>query len=282
MTTFCPRPRTARWFRGPRRTERTTRRNGIVVVGAPNRGGIQAARATVVDAVGRYSREAVREATLVVFARRRRALPHPEQTRARPCGRDRSDSICGQREWRNVRMGTATLAGRAHSSVTSDAGSRKGPVGNTAAPRCSNTRTCSGLPCRTQTPRPPRRSSAFGALLGAEVVDVGPGSAHDEIVAAPFQPILPQVIRVESCGSSDADNSGLPQYAGGGLRDTTRRRQRIRMFGRPPREKPRRSARGAAQFSDELHRLKRTRESRYIENHRRSNAATSTGANFDR
>ena len=68
-------------------------------------------------------------------------------------------------------------------------------------------------------PRAAERVAAFWAALGSEVATVTP-DAHDEIVAHISH--LPQIVASTLCASLHRRDHRWRNYAGGGLRDTTR------------------------------------------------------------
>jgi prephenate dehydrogenase len=87
--------------------------------------------------------------------------------------------------------------------------------------------------------------------LGAEVVTVAP-DAHDEIVAHISH--LPQVIASTLCEFLAKKNPAWRNYAGGGLRDTTRIAGSDAQIWRPIIEQNRDEIlRALGQFEDELH-----------------------------
>ncbi|HEY1793078.1 MAG TPA: prephenate dehydrogenase/arogenate dehydrogenase family protein [Opitutaceae bacterium] len=80
-------------------------------------------------------------------------------------------------------------------------------------------RTCFVTPADGSDPAAARAVAAFWRDLGGEVVTVSPDS-HDEIVANISH--LPQVVASSLCAHLAARDPAWRNYAGGGLRDTTR------------------------------------------------------------
>jgi len=117
------------------------------------------------------------------------------------------------------RLGAAALAGRAHFvGAHPMAGSeRTGWEHGTAA--LFEKRTCFVTPLERTEPKALEAVVAFWRDLGSEVVTVEP-DLHDEIVAHISH--LPQVIASALCGFLSTRDPAWRNYAGGGLRDTTR------------------------------------------------------------
>jgi prephenate dehydrogenase len=80
-------------------------------------------------------------------------------------------------------------------------------------------RTCFVTPVAGSNPQAVTRAAAFWKELGAEVVTVDP-DRHDEIVAHISH--LPQVLASSLCAFLASRDPGWRNFAGGGLRDTTR------------------------------------------------------------
>jgi len=80
-------------------------------------------------------------------------------------------------------------------------------------------RTVFVTPREDTDPRAAERVTAFWRALEAEVAAVAP-DAHDEIVAHISH--LPQVLASTLCATLAKRNAGWRNFAGGGLRDTTR------------------------------------------------------------
>jgi len=80
-------------------------------------------------------------------------------------------------------------------------------------------RTCFVTPVASSNPEAIRKAVAFWKELGAEVVTIDPDK-HDEIVAHISH--LPQVLASSLCAFLSSRDPGWRNFAGGGLRDTTR------------------------------------------------------------
>ncbi len=80
-------------------------------------------------------------------------------------------------------------------------------------------RTCFVTPVEASDPRAVKKVVSFWRDLGAEVVTLEP-DRHDEIVAHISH--LPQVLASSLCAFLSARDPGWRNFAGGGLRDTTR------------------------------------------------------------
>jgi prephenate dehydrogenase len=80
-------------------------------------------------------------------------------------------------------------------------------------------RTCFVTPLRSTDPKAVAVAAKFWADLGGKVVNVDP-AAHDRIVAHISH--LPQVVASALCSFLASENQSWRDYAGGGLRDTTR------------------------------------------------------------
>jgi len=80
-------------------------------------------------------------------------------------------------------------------------------------------RTCFVTPVDSTHPEALKKVVAFWRDLGAEVVTIDPDK-HDEIVAHISH--LPQVLASSLCAFLSARDPGWRNFAGGGLRDTTR------------------------------------------------------------
>jgi cyclohexadieny/prephenate dehydrogenase len=117
------------------------------------------------------------------------------------------------------RLGHGVLAGRAHFvGAHPMAGSEKTGWENSREDLFEG-RTCFVTPVPGSDGEAAARVSAFWADLGAEVVTVEPDK-HDEIVAHISH--LPQVLASSLCAFLAARDPSWRNYAGGGLRDTTR------------------------------------------------------------
>ena len=118
-----------------------------------------------------------------------------------------------------ARLGADAVAGRGHFvGAHPMAGSEKtGWEHGTAA--LFERRTCFVTPLATTDPIATATIVNFWSNLGAEVATVDPDQ-HDEIVAHISH--LPQVIASSLCAFLARKNPAWKNYAGGGLRDTTR------------------------------------------------------------
>ena len=171
------------------------------------------------DAVADTPEEAVRGATLVVIAApvdhivplARQIAPH--------LAPDTVVTDVGSVKGEISRLGRAALAGRAHFvGAHPMAGSEKtGWEHGTAT--LFERRTCFVTPLATTDPVATATVVNFWSNLGAEVATVDPDQ-HDEIVAHISH--LPQVIASSLCAFLARKNPAWKNYAGGGLRDTTR------------------------------------------------------------
>ena len=112
-------------------------------------------------------------------------------------------------------------------------------------------RTCFVTPLAETDPTALETVVAFWRELGSEVVTVSPDQ-HDEIVAHISH--LPQVIASSLCAFLATKNSAWRNYAGGGLRDTTRIAGSDPHLWRSILEQNRDEVlRALRQFQDELH-----------------------------
>jgi prephenate dehydrogenase len=117
------------------------------------------------------------------------------------------------------RLATAALGGRARFvGAHPMAGSEKTGWEHGSATLFER-RTCFVTPLAQTPPAALDLAAAFWGGLGAEVVTVDPDQ-HDEIVAHISH--LPQVIASSLCAFLARKNPAWRNYAGGGLRDTTR------------------------------------------------------------
>ena len=163
-----------------------------------------------------------------------------------------------------ARLGHAALAPHAHFvGAHPMAGSEKTGWENSTANLFEH-RTC------FVTPHPETPANATSAVvefwhaLGAEVVSVTPDQ-HDEIVAHISH--LPQVIASSLCGFLATKNPAWRNYAGGGLRDTTRIAGSDPQIWRAILEQNRDEVlRALGGFEDELHGLRTALANRdYVE-----------------
>ncbi len=112
-------------------------------------------------------------------------------------------------------------------------------------------RTCFVTPLPATHPGATETVAAFWHALGAEVVTVG-ADQHDEIVAHISH--LPQMIASALCAFLAGKNPAWRNYAGGGLRDTTRIAGSDAQLWRTILEQNRDEVlRALGQFQDELH-----------------------------
>ena len=117
------------------------------------------------------------------------------------------------------RLGTAALDGRAHFVGSHPmAGSEKTGWEHGRANLFAG-RTTFVTPLPETDPKAAERVAAFWTALESEVATVAPDT-HDEIVAHISH--LPQVIASTLCASLAKRDVGWRNFAGGGLRDTTR------------------------------------------------------------
>lgn len=153
------------------------------------------------------------------------------------------------------RLAAAALQGRAHFVGSHPmAGSEKTGWEHARADLFAR-RTVFVTPREETDPRAVERVAAFWTALEAEVATVAP-DAHDEIVAHISH--LPQVLASTLCAALARREHGWRNFAGGGLRDTTR------IAGSDPklwrtileqnRDEVLRALRG---YQDELHHLER-------------------------
>ena len=118
-----------------------------------------------------------------------------------------------------ARLGHTTLAPRAHFvGAHPMAGSEKTGWEHGTADLFKR-RTCFVTPVPDSDEKAVSQVAAFWHALGADVVTVG-ADEHDEIVAHISH--LPQVLASTLCGFLATKNHAWRNFAGGGLRDTTR------------------------------------------------------------
>ena len=118
-----------------------------------------------------------------------------------------------------ARLGADAVAGRAHFvGAHPMAGSEK-PGWEHGTATLFERRTCFVTPLASTDPIATATVVNFWSNLGAEVATVNPDQ-HDEIVAHISH--LPQVIASSLCAFLARKNPAWKNYAGGGLRDTTR------------------------------------------------------------
>lgn len=121
-------------------------------------------------------------------------------------------------------------------------------------------RTVFVTPREDTAPQAAERVAAFWAALDAEVATVAP-DVHDEIVAHISH--LPQVLASTLCASLAKRTPGWRNFAGGGLRDTTRIAGSDPKLWRTILEQNRDEVlRAVRQYQDELHGLERALSNR--------------------
>lgn len=171
------------------------------------------------DATAETAAEAVRDATLVVIAApvdqivplAKQIAPH-----LRP---DALVTDVGSVKGEIAREGHAALAGRGNFvGAHPMAGSEKTGWEHSSATLFER-RTCFVTPLTQTASTATETVSRFWRNLGAEVVHVAP-EEHDRIVAHISH--LPQVLASCLCAFLAKKNPAWRDYAGGGLRDTTR------------------------------------------------------------
>ena len=196
--------------------------------------------------------EAVREANLVVIAAPvDRIIPLLEQVApALPPGAVVTD--VGSVKATIARLGHAALADRDAHFVGAHpmAGSEKTGWEHGTAELFVR-RTCFVTPLAGTDAKAAETVVSFWRDLGAEVVTVSPDQ-HDEIVAHISH--LPQVVASSLCAFLATKNPAWRNYAGGGLRDTTRIAASDPQLWRTILEQNREEVlRALRQFQDELH-----------------------------
>jgi prephenate dehydrogenase len=149
------------------------------------------------------------------------------------------------------RLGDAALRRRAHFvGAHPMAGSEKTGWEHGSAALFEH-RTCFVTPLEHSDPRAVEAVVKFWHDLGADVVTVAPDE-HDEIVAHISH--LPQVLASTLCAFLAAKNPAWRNYAGGGLRDTTRIAASDPQLWRTILEQNRDEVlRALRQYQDELH-----------------------------
>ena len=203
------------------------------------------------DAIADTPEEAVRNASMVVIAAPVDAIvPLIRQIApALPPGALVTD--VGSVKGEISRLGGSALAPRAHFiGAHPMAGSEKTGWEHGTAGLFEN-RTCFVTPLPASDARAVADVVAFWSKLGAEVVTVDP-DRHDEIVAHISH--LPQVIASSLCAFLAQKNPTWRNYAGGGLRDTTRIAGSDAQLWRTILEQNRDEVlRALGKFQDELH-----------------------------
>ena len=216
------------------------------------------------DAVADTPEAAAREASLVVIASPvDRIVPLTRQI-ATSLAADAIVTDVGSVKGEIARLGHEALAGRAHFiGAHPMAGSEKTGWEHGTADLFKN-RTCFVTPLPESNTDATSTVAAFWHALGSEVVTVG-ADQHDEIVAHISH--LPQMIASSLCAFLAGKNPAWRNYAGGGLRDTTRIAGSDPQLWRTILEQNRDEVlRALGQFQDELHRFQMALANRdYIE-----------------
>lgn len=215
---------------------------------------LQLARQPWCDAVAETPEAAAAGADLVVIAApvdqivplARRIAP------ALPAGACVTD--VGSVKGEIARLGAAALGARAHFvGAHPMAGSEKTGWEHGTADLFRH-RTCFVTPRPDTAPAATATVAAFWHALGAEVVTVG-ADAHDEIVAHISH--LPQAVATSLCVFLAGKDPAWRNYAGGGLRDTTRIAGSDAQIWRSIFEQNRDEVlRALGQFEEELHRFR--------------------------
>lgn len=205
------------------------------------------------DAIADTPTDAVRDASLVVIAAPVDLIVPltREIAPALPAGAIVTD--VGSVKGEIARLGHGALAPRAHFvGAHPMAGSEKTGWEHGTA-ELFRRRTCFVTPTADTNPDAVATVTAFWHALGAEVVTVG-ADQHDEIVAHISH--LPQVIASSLCAFLATKNHAWRNFAGGGLRDTTRIAGSDPQLWRSILEQNRDEVlRALRQFQEELHRF---------------------------
>lgn len=216
------------------------------------------------DAVTDTANEAVRGASLVVLA----APVDQIVPLARQIAPDLAPGALvtdvGSVKGEIARLGHAALSPHAHFvGAHPMAGSEKTGWEHSTAGLFQH-RTCFITPLADTLPAATAAVVEFWHTLGSEVVTVAPDQ-HDEIVAHISH--LPQVIASSLCGFLAKKNPAWRNYAGGGLRDTTRIAASDPHIWRAILEQNRDEVlRALSGFEDELHGLRTALANRdYVE-----------------
>jgi prephenate dehydrogenase len=204
------------------------------------------------DAVADTPQDAVREASLVVVAAPVDRIVALVQliASALPAGATVTD--VGSVKGEIARQGQLALTGTRSHFVGAHpmAGSEKTGWEHGTA-ELFHRRTCFVTPLPETDARALETVIAFWRELGSDVVSVGPDQ-HDEIVAHISH--LPQIIASSLCSFLATRNPSWRNYAGGGLRDTTRIAGSDALIWRAILEQNRDEVlRALRQFEDELH-----------------------------
>ncbi|QYM78184.1 prephenate dehydrogenase/arogenate dehydrogenase family protein [Horticoccus luteus] len=171
------------------------------------------------DATADSPAAAVRDADLIVLA--------PPVDRIAPLTAEIADHVApgalvtdvGSVKAEISRLGHAALSGRAHFVGSHPMAGSAHTGWENASPDLFAHRVCFVTPRPDTDPAAAERVARFWRELGSEVVTVAP-DAHDEIVAHISH--LPQVLATTLCTFLAARQPGWRNFAGGGLRDTTR------------------------------------------------------------
>jgi cyclohexadieny/prephenate dehydrogenase len=203
------------------------------------------------DAVADSPEDAVREATLVVVAA---PVDHIVPLVRQFAGALAPGAIVtdvGSVKGDIARLGNAALGSRAHFvGAHPMAGSEKTGWEHGSAEMFEH-RTCFVTPAVESDATAVATVVEFWRALGAEVVTVDP-DRHDEIVAHISH--LPQVVASSLCSFLAQKNPAWRNYAGGGLRDTTRIASSDAQLWRSILEQNRDEVlRALRQFEEELH-----------------------------
>jgi prephenate dehydrogenase len=203
------------------------------------------------DAVGETAADAVRGATIVVIAAPVDHIVRLTREIAPDLSAGALVTDVGSVKGEIARLGTTALAPRAHFvGAHPMAGSEKTGWEHSTATLFEK-RTCFVTPLEQSEPAAVAGVVQFWRDLGAEVVSVDP-DRHDEIVAHISH--LPQVVASTLCAFLAQKNPAWRNYAGGGLRDTTRIAASDPHLWRTILEQNRDEIlRALRQFEDELH-----------------------------
>lgn len=202
------------------------------------------------DAVADSPEEAVRGASVVVIAAPVDKIIPLAQQIAPSLSPGTLVTDVGSVKSEIARLGEAALGAQGHFvGAHPMAGSEKTGWEHSTAGLFEN-RTCFVTPLASTDPQAVQTAVGFWHDLGAEVVTIDP-DRHDEIVAHISH--LPQVLASVLGGFLAAKNPAWRNYAGGGLRDTTRIAASDPQIWRPILEQNREEIlRALRQFQDEL------------------------------
>lgn len=171
------------------------------------------------DAVADTPEEAVQGAQLVVIAAPvNHIVPFVQQIAAHLAPGAIVTDV-GSVKGEIARLGHAALAGRAHFVGSHPMAGSEKTGWHHASPALFERRTCFVTPLEETAPAALEIVVRFWRDLGGEPVTVSP-DRHDEIVAHISH--LPQVLASTLCGFLAHKDHAWRNYAGGGLRDTTR------------------------------------------------------------